>query len=327
MATVDSASRARPPAVLRLLRSGNHHLRQVVKVAINYRGKRDYTLRQEAFDLVRPFAPAVACERDGVRYFVSTQDYGLSRIVFCQGSYEQDIMASSLAIAERCVGVSSLLNGRVFVDIGANIGTSTIPALKTFGASEAVAIEPDTENYKLLRCNVIANDLDERVKTVQVALSSQAGAGVMEWAAGSWGDHRIRMATGLPDGSFHESSRPTVPVALARFDDIAARLPIDLERVGVVWMDVQGHEGHVLAGAESLLASEIPVILEYWPYGLRRAGGLAMLHDIMASSYNRIIDIRATMGAGDVVEVPGTGVGTLADRYPGETYTDLLLLK
>lgn len=305
---------------------GKHHLRQAVKVAINYEGKREYTLRQEIFDLVRPYTPALARESDGVWYYVSTADYGLSRIVFGQGSYEQDIMSHTIDLAGKYIGRTPLLEDRIFVDIGANIGTSTIPALKTFGAAEAVSIEPDRDNYKFLRCNLIANDVDDRVRTVRLALSDQAGTGTLEWAEGSWGDHRIRMKQGLPDGTFRESTRSTSMVPLARFDDLVADLPIDLPRVGIVWMDVQGHEGHVLAGAQSLRASDVPVAIEYWPYGLRRADGLAMLHEIIASDYRTVVDIRASM-AGVPAEVPASDMDFVARRYSGESYTDLLLLK
>lgn len=305
---------------------GMYHLRQVVKVAINYQGKRDYTLRQEIFDLVRPYTPAIARESDGLWYYVSTNDYGLSRVVFGQGSYEQDVMSYTIDLAGKYVGRVPLLDGRVFVDIGANIGTSTIPALKMFGASQAVSIEPDAENYKFLRCNLIANDVEDRVRTLRVALSDKSGSGTLEFAEGSWGDHRIRTQAGLPDGIFLESTRPTRTVPLTRFDDVVGELPIDLSQVGIVWMDVQGHEGHVLAGAATLRESDVPVAMEYWPYGLRRAGGLDLLHDAIAADYRTVVDIRASM-AGAEAELPASDVAMLAQRYGDETYTDLLLLK
>ena len=310
-----------------VLMTGKHHLRQVVKMAINYQGKRDATLRQEIFDLVRPYTPALARESDGVWYYVSTKDYGLSRIVFASGSYEQDIMDHTIALAESYVGRSPLLEGRIFLDIGANIGTSTIPALKTFGAAEAVSIEPDSENYKFLRCNLIANEVDGQVRTLRVALSDHAGIGTLEVAEESWGDHRVRMKSGLPDGVYRESTRLVTPVPLMSFDDMACEIALDLDRVGLVWMDVQGHEGHVLAGAASLLASETPVAIEYWPYGLLRADGLHMLHDLIAANYRTVIDVRASMEGAGRAELPAADVGTLAGRYGGETYTDLLLLK
>ncbi|MGI8984571.1 MAG: FkbM family methyltransferase, partial [Acidimicrobiales bacterium] len=264
--------------------------------------------------------------REGIWYYVSTDDYGPSRIVFRQGSYDQDIMSRTLEIAGGYVGRTPLLDGRIFVDIGANIGTSTIPALKVFGAARAVSIEPAVENYKLLRCNLIANEIEDRVHALRAAVSDQQGSGTFEWAEGDWGDHRVRVGTGLPDGPSHESDRSTVAVPLKRFDDLVTEIPIELPRVGIVWMDVQGHEGHVLAGAASLRSSDVPVAIEYWPYGLRRADGLHLLHELIAADYRTVVDVRASM-AGAPAELPAADVASLADRYGEQNYTDLLLLK
>lgn len=303
------------------------HLRQVVKLVTNYRGQRRTVLRQEIFDLVGRVSPVIAIDSDSTRYFVSTRDRGLSRTVFGQGSYEQDVMDHTIALVEKRVGRAPLLAGRMFVDIGANIGTSTIPALTVFGAAAAVAIEPDAENYKLLRCNLIANDLEDRARTVRAAVSDRRGTGILEQDADSWGDHRVRTRADASDGLFRESTRSTVSVPLISFDDVARELPIDLDSVGLVWMDVQGHEGHVLAGASSLLARDIPVVVEYWPYGLRRARGLTLLHDLIGDAYRTVVDIRASMTGSGPAEVPASQINMLSGRYDGEAYTDLLLLK
>lgn len=310
----------------RTLAAANRHLRQVAKVAINHEGRRDDHLRKEVFDLVRPFTPAVARESGGAWYFLSTQDFGLSRIVFGEGSYEQDVMAHTIGLAEAHTGRCPLLAGRAFVDIGANLGTSTIPALRVFGAAEAVCIEPDVQNHKFLRCNLIFNDLDDRARTLRVALSDRAGAGVLEWAEGSWGDHRVRVRSDLPDGTYKESSRPTTDVALMRLDDVVSQLELDPGRIGLVWMDVQGHEGHVLAGAPELLGGGIPWAVEYWPYGLRRAGGLGLFHEVVAASFRAVVDVRLSLAGAEGAELPASQVGSLVHRYGGESYTDLLLL-
>jgi hypothetical protein len=42
--------------------------------------------------------------------------------------------------------------------------------------------------------------------------------------------------------------------------------------IAIVWIDVQGYEGYVFAGARTLLATGVPVVSEIWPYGIRRAG-------------------------------------------------------
>ena len=46
---------------------------------------------------------------------------------------------------------------KTFVDVGANIGTHLIFALRGGGYQHAVGIEPDLTNFCLLRCNVLLN--------------------------------------------------------------------------------------------------------------------------------------------------------------------------
>jgi len=38
---------------------------------------------------------------------------------------------------------------------------------------------------------------------------------------------------------------------------------VRVNELGLVWLDVQGHEGEVLAGARTLLESRVPVVMEY----------------------------------------------------------------
>ena len=67
-----------------------------------------------------------------------------------------------------------------------------------------------------------------------------------------------------------------------RLDSLAEKEVVDLNAIDLVWMDAQGHEAHILAGAESLMTMDIPILTEYWPYGLRRAGALDRFHSLVA---------------------------------------------
>lgn len=309
-------------------RRAKFHGCQLADLVFNKRGRRGEVARWYAFKALPLVTPSAAAVGMGGTYYVSTRDAGIGRVVFSAGSYEADLMAATLLLVEEADGRSPLLAGRTFVDVGANIGTSLVPALSVFGAQDAVAFEPAPMNFRLLRCNLAANDLDGRVRAFQVALSDRNGEAKLEVAEGNWGDHRLRTVEGLDDDSFYrESDRPTITVPTARFDDIAKDQGIDTERLGMVWMDAQGHEGHILAGAESVTASDVPVVLEYWPYGLRRAQGLDLLHKLIADRYRRVIDVRASAWGRRVVEVHPDDVNGLESRYHGPVgYTDLILL-
>jgi FkbM family methyltransferase len=307
------------------VRRADTYLREAAKALLNYRGQRHHVLRRWIFDLMRRFSPSIAVERNGIRYYVDTTDREVGRWVFGSGGFDDQVMSRAIAILESKIGRAPLLEERTFIDIGANIGTSTISALKVFGAERAVAVEPAPANYKLLQCNLIANDLTARVQALQVALSDTRRTAVLELSRMNSGDHRILRAD---DRHSARRTGTAVEVTVIRFDDLVDDLGIDLDRVGLVWMDAQGHEGHILAAANSLLRSDTPVVLEYWPHGLRASGCLTTLHEIVAGGYREVIDLRASTGGSMEARYPAADITRLEDRYRGpDSFTDLILLK
>ena len=41
-------------------------------------------------------------------------------------------------------------------------------------------------------------------------------------------------------------------------------------------MDTQGFEAHILLGAKNLVASRTPILLEFWPYALKRTNSFGI---------------------------------------------------
>lgn len=287
---------------------------------------RSALVRSCLFDAIGRESPAVAVRVGDLWYFVPTRDV-LGKVTFLEGGFELHVMEAAIALIEERLGYPPLA-GRVFVDVGANIGTSTIPALRTLGARHALALEPAEENCRLLRANIAANNLEGRVTVVQVALSDRSGKRELEIGPDNSGDCRIRLSS--DPGAFDEPTWATETVSTATFDDVCHDQAIRIEDIGMVWMDTQGHEAHVLEGAAALLRSSVPVLAEYWPYGLQRAGALERLHAIVAANYRAVIDVRASMESDRVEELPASSVGDLAERYDSEhsgEYTDIALLK
>jgi FkbM family methyltransferase len=224
-------------------------------------------------------------------------------------------------------GVAERLDETTVVEIGANIGSHTVELLRRYGAGHVVAIEPDRDNCNLLRQNVVANDVADHVTLLTLALSDTDGAVELELSHVNSGDHRVRVTDPPANGA--ESERATVEVRAARFDSLVDSGEIDLGTTGLVWMDAQGHEGHILRGAQRLLESPVPVVMEYWPYGLRRAGGLEVLHEALAAHYTHVIEIHPPGDAAPRV-LKATDVARLEAEYgwsedsPG---TDLILAR
>jgi FkbM family methyltransferase len=240
----------------------------------------------------------------------------VGRHVYIHGDFEAAVLRRVYALLRK--------TGRghgTLIDIGANIGTTCVQALVEGLATDAIAIEPEAGNFSLLERNIRANGLEGRVTPLRLALSDREGAAEFELSRDNSGDHRVRLngATGM----FDETTRATMSVATSTFDALVEQGTIDLQRTGLVWMDVQGHEGQVLAGASTLLGSDVPVVLEYWPYGLERAGGQALLDEIVRDSYRWFIDLRNEGTDRRPVDEIGALAGSIVPPY----FTDLLLLK
>lgn len=295
-------------------------LRSLLKCAINYRGERRSLVRQYYFELSRHFSPSIAVDAHDIRYYVATDDRAIGRHTFMFYGFDDDKFHRAVTIAEQHTGRS--LRERELIDVGANIGTTTIPALKHFGASHAWAFEPAVDNLRLLRCNVAANNVNDQVTIFPVALSDATRPAQLELSNGSSGDHRVVVTE--QDGYFAESRRPRLTIQLATFDDVAREAHIDMDRIGLVWIDAQGHEGRILAGAQQILHAPTAVVVEYWPYGLRRSSCLDLFHTLVAQHYSLVIDIGCEQAP---VEHLAEDVHELAAKYPAPTsFTDLLLI-
>ena len=59
-----------------------------------------------------------------------------------------------------------------------------------------------------------------------------------------------------------------------------------------MWIDTQGHEARVLGGATRLLERAPPVVLEYSPSHLAKAGGQG-LEQLVAPHYTHFVDLRS----------------------------------
>jgi FkbM family methyltransferase len=280
-----------------------------------------------AFNQARRLTPFVGVEHNGVRYVLSTREQGVGFPTFVFGSFDEDTVNGMLTALEQHAGISTV-SGLSVLNVGANIGTVAVSLLVRHGVKRLVAVEPDAENVRFLRANLALNGVQDRAEIHQIALSDTDDTLVLESSASNCGDHRIRVAEPFGPDLHDEGQRATVEISARRLDSLGDSGEIDLDDIDLVWMDTQGHEAHILAGAGHLIAAGTPIVTEYWPYGLRRAGALERFHALVAERCSIVVDLREPTVAIDAKDIAG-----LADRYVpqhGEDasvpYTDLLLL-
>lgn len=223
---------------------------------------------------------------------VSADDQIIGVTLRKEGAFEEGLLLDVLRYLCRERG----FRPQVFVDIGANIGTHLLRALSEGMFTRGVAIEMDSFNYNLLVSNVALNGYTDRTTLLRVALSDVAGEMQMERSKENRGDHRLRGEVVGDSGNkeaYGESRRATCKVRTTTLDSIADKLKEEFGSGTLVWMDVQGYEGHVLDGASRLLSQpDCPIfVVELWPYGLLRSGGIERLRRFL-SSCKMVFDIR-----------------------------------
>lgn len=256
---------------------------------------------------------------------VSSRDAGVGRILFVHREYEWGIIDRALRTAVAAGRLAERSPGLV-LDIGANVGTVCIPLVAGGRFAGALAVEPEAGNHRYLVRNLERNGLVQAVRAFHCALSSTTGSATLELSKNS-GDHRVRVegVEGVAGAQrYHEDRRPLASVPVYRLDDLLAGAGVAASEVALIWMDVQGHESHVLEGAQKTLEAGMPVVAEFWPYGLARTGvSPERFTQLMQDRFDTFYDLAEDAP----VPRPVADIRHLYDRHQHfKSFTDLLLL-
>ncbi len=198
---------------------------------------------------------------------VNTRDRVLGKELFSVGHYEWNTILTVIETLKS----HSLLKGSCMLDVGANIGMISTAFIGNGFFEKSIAIEPEPYNFQLLQKNVIQNNLASKIECHNMAISSQNGILDLEIAKDNFGDHRLRPAQASAPGFYHEEKRDTRPVKVMKLDDFLAESALR-DSIGLIWVDIQGYEGHLFAGAKKTIGKKIPMVCEFWPYAMNRAG-------------------------------------------------------
>jgi FkbM family methyltransferase len=136
--------------------------------------------------------------------------------------------------------------GGTFVDIGANIGLTTIPIARNSGIS-CFSFEPVPDHFRFLRNNVQANCPHRNVQLFELALFDSVGNFDFRRSDRNKGDHHLS-----PDGSDaapSENEAPVIRVPTARLDDVLSPYLADGAGPLAAKIVAQGAETQIVVGA------------------------------------------------------------------------------
>jgi FkbM family methyltransferase len=212
----------------------------------------------------------------------------------------------------------------MLIDVGANIGTICIPAVKRGLFRQAIALEPEPLNYTMLSANILINNVVERIVAYNTALGSKDDEILkFELSSDNFGDHRIKLRE---SEGLKENDRNVIRVKSETFDKI---IPNVQPGEALIWIDTQGSEGYVLRGASAALARQTPLVLEFWPYGMRGSESYDLLRKALTENgYKHFYDLERSIKP---IPLSTESLDDLYDRYDrlnekGGGVTDLLIV-
>lgn len=182
--------------------------------------------------------------------YIMAHPNSTSQHMLQHGIFEKELIEQCKSMSQ---SVQSVENGKVFLDIGAHIGSYTINLARYF--AHTYAFEAQKSTYYMLCGNVALNDLSKIVTTKHCALSNYENDGKM-----------LTLNIVSADGG--GSSVKLLNESVIETESVISK-PLDyfqIENIGLIKMDVEGGELDVLKGAlQTLEKSHYPPILfEAW---------------------------------------------------------------
>lgn len=234
-------------------------------------------LREVSMNALAARGHLVFCDLGDVRFFADPSDRVVGTWLIWHGGWQRDEI---LRAVELLSDAGRLQPDAVFVDVGAHIGTHTVYALHAGRFASAVAFEPEPRNARVLAMNLEINGFAGIARVVQKAAGSSAGNASLHLHPRNTGAHTIGAPPSI-DG------RDRIEVPVVRVGDELKLLGVQPAQVGLVWVDAEGYEAHVLEGLASLIAQSVPIVFEFTP-SLYDLDTRRRLVDMLADRYTVI---------------------------------------
>ncbi|MCM1295543.1 MAG: FkbM family methyltransferase [Muribaculaceae bacterium] len=227
----------------------------------------------------------LTCTVEGLSYIGDAHDTSIMLNMYVSGeNWANDTMRQFYSLARRFYALEEKKQG-IFCDIGANIGTTCIYFKKKIDANvKILAFEPSKENFKMLKTNMLLNDIDDsEVMMVPLGVSdihSKYQVSYVSYNPGGTSLHEVD-----DTGADNAATVEAIP-----FDDYIEENNIDIHEIKYIWVDTEGFEGAFLNGARKTLSQiDVPVILEFTPGFLRKNGAESKFMEAVKDLYTSYI--------------------------------------
>ncbi len=255
----------------------NHN--EATLALLNPNGNAKECYRASSFNVARNlnYFMSVTTE-DGFHYVGTSKDNFVIRDMYLDSiNFNRDEMKLFQALAKMFYHIDDS-NGW-FLDLGANIGTTGIYFTKRFAPNlKLLAFEPDAENFKMLRTNLILNDAEKNSVAENLGLGDEETELIM-----------YRDIYNPGHNGFFADNRATKvseKVKITTLDKYFAEKKISPKDVKYIWIDTEGFEAKVLLGAKNILTENpAPIFMEFNPYHWQSTGCYEKIMELLKKLY------------------------------------------
>lgn len=251
------------------------------------------------------------------------------------GAYETEELP---AVVDRVRRERPMRNYPFVVEVGANVGTTTIPLCES--GYRVLALEPVPRLRAILEDNLVSNGHSAEVIVQPYAIAEVAGTAIMregdsgssELVTASIDEIRQRRGSEYFSGRQAEDGEPReLRVETRTLVEVLVEAGLGPRDVAFVWSDTEGAEAGVIAGGKSLWEDGVPLWVEVWPAGLDEHGGLDAFLELTATYFVGFIRRDELIDLGKVAPVHSLDIlaaelHQILRTHPAWTSTDLMLV-
>jgi len=201
-----------------------------------------------------------------------------------KGFYERQ----ELVAAFQYLSKQNLIHGFA-ADIGANIGNHSLFFRQYY--SKVFSFEPNPRTYKLLSFN---SELMDNITCFNFGLSDTTRSAFLNINAGNVGGSYLSVDESYRNNNQREINLETLDRVSESFKG----------KLGLLKIDVEGHELAVLRGGKTLIASDKPVILFEQQIENFQNGVSPVYEYLKSIGYTKFLTIKATPEASNVFPKP-----------------------
>ena len=261
-------------------------------------------------------APYGSCgiENNTMSFIYRKDDYVIpARMILIDRTYAYESIDAFFSLVKEHYGDDFEKEG-FFLDIGANIGTTSIYVKKKHPGLKVMAFELCSENYDILRCNTIINHVEDII-VINKGISNINGEVYYNYVPFNSG------ASGI--ATFGEQGY------VATLDSVLDESGIKPRDISFIWIDTEGHEMEVITGAKKTLESKkIPLFQEFnaQTYCSKREL-MNSYSELLGKVYSGFIDVeRYLKGNKEVISIKELLNYIEKSVQDGERQTDILFV-